>query len=152
MSWKKILKEKFCLTLFFSLLISEGLMIFSNLMLRVTPLLFSLSCGAILLLSFSLSGLAVGLGGLYPDFKSDDITRIVSGIGGTLCFLFSIIYLLLFLFPLWVPFHLYLLKIIPDAIFRKSLFAAFLFVCALSLFSTLLPLALGSAALQKREL
>ncbi len=150
-SWQRILKEKFYLTFLFSLLISEGLMIFSNLMLRVTPLLFSLSCGSILLVSLSLSGLAVGLGGLYPNFNSDDIARIVSGIGGTLCFLFSIIYLLLFLFPLWTPFHLYLLKIIPYAIFRKYLFTTFLFVCILSLFTTLVPLILGSTALTKRE-
>ncbi|MCK4244955.1 MAG: hypothetical protein KAX20_04960 [Candidatus Omnitrophica bacterium] len=150
-SWQRILKGKFYLTLLFTLLITEGLMIFSNLMLRVTPLLFSLSCGSILLVSLSLSGLAIGLGGLYPDFKSDDIARIVSGIGGTLCFLFSTIYLLLFLFPLWIPFHLYLLKIIPDAIFRKSLFAAFTFACSLTLFTTLLPLVLGATALTRRE-
>ena len=149
--WRKILREKFYLIFFFTFLVSEGLMIFSNLMLKVGPLLFFLSCGAILLVNFSLSGLAIGLGGLYPNFASDNPARIVSGIGGTLCFLFSIIYLLVCLFALWIPFHLYLLKIISHATFKGSLSLAIFLVLVLSLFTTLIPLILASGSLEKKE-
>jgi hypothetical protein len=45
--------------------------------------------------SVALSGLAVGLGSLYPDFGSDDPARIVSGLGGTLTFIASLVYVLL---------------------------------------------------------
>jgi ABC-2 type transport system permease protein len=52
--------------------------------------------GAIGLMSASLSGLAVGLGALFPNFKEDNPSKIVSGFGGTLCLVVSFIYIALF--------------------------------------------------------
>ncbi len=40
----------------------------------------------------ALSGLAVGLGALFPDFKEDNPARIVSGFGGTTNFLIGLAY------------------------------------------------------------
>ena len=37
------------------------------------------------MMSAALSGLAVGLGALFPNFKEDNPSKIVSGFGGTLC-------------------------------------------------------------------
>lgn len=42
--------------------------------------------------AFALSGLAVGLGALFPNFKEDNPARIVSGFGGTLNFLAGMTY------------------------------------------------------------
>ena len=47
---------------------------------------------AICMMSASLSGLAVGLGALFPDFKEDNPSKIVSSFGGTLCLVISFIY------------------------------------------------------------
>ena len=47
-------------------------------------------------MSASLSGLAVGLGALFPDFKQDNPSKIVSGFGGTLCLVISFLYVILF--------------------------------------------------------
>ena len=44
-------------------------------------------------MSASLSGLAVGLGALFPNFKEDNPSKIVSGFGGTLCLVISFIYI-----------------------------------------------------------
>ncbi|KAB2645529.1 MAG: hypothetical protein DVB27_09910 [Verrucomicrobia bacterium] len=41
------------------------------------------------LMSATLSGLAVGRGALFPNFKEDNPSRIVSGFGGTLCLVVS---------------------------------------------------------------
>jgi ABC-2 type transport system permease protein len=43
-------------------------------------------------ISAALSGLAAGLGALFPDFKEDNPSKIVSGFGGTLCLVISFAY------------------------------------------------------------
>jgi ABC-2 type transport system permease protein len=48
------------------------------------------------LMSASLSGLAVGLGAMFPNFKEDNPSKIVSGFGGTLCLVVSFIYIAVF--------------------------------------------------------
>ncbi len=45
-------------------------------------------------MTFSLNGLAVGLGVLYPNFKESNSNKIVSGFGGTLCLVLSFLYIL----------------------------------------------------------
>ena len=46
----------------------------------------------ILLMSGSLSGLAAGLGALFPDFKEENPSKIVSSFGGTLCLVISFVF------------------------------------------------------------
>jgi hypothetical protein len=46
-------------------------------------------------MTFTLNGLAVGLGTLYPNFKEDNPSKIVSGFGGTFCLVLSFLYILL---------------------------------------------------------
>jgi ABC-2 type transport system permease protein len=76
--------------------------------LAVTLTLITLSChllkmnwdqiaffGAIVtVMTFSLTGLAVGLGVLYPNMKEANPSKIVSGFGGTLCLVLSFLYIL----------------------------------------------------------
>jgi len=46
------------------------------------------------LMTFALNGLAIGLGVLYPNLKESNPNKIVSGFGGTLCFVLSSFYIL----------------------------------------------------------
>jgi ABC-2 type transport system permease protein len=54
-------------------------------------------------MSFGLSGIAVGIGALFPHFGSgasvmrrdDNPAKIVSGFGGTFCFVMSLVYILI---------------------------------------------------------
>jgi len=45
-------------------------------------------------MTLTLTGLAVGLGALYPNFKEDNPSKIVSGFGGTFCLVLSFFYIL----------------------------------------------------------
>jgi hypothetical protein len=45
-------------------------------------------------MTFALNGLAIGLGVLYPNLKEANPNKIVSGFGGTLCFVLSSFYIL----------------------------------------------------------
>jgi ABC-2 type transport system permease protein len=76
--------------------------------LAVTLALVTLSCyllkmpwddvaffGAVItVMTFALNGLAVGLGVLFPNVKETNPNKIVSGFGGTLCFVLSSIYII----------------------------------------------------------
>ncbi len=80
----------------------------SALSLAVTLMLVTLSChllkmpwsdvgffGAVItVMTFALNGLAVGLGVLYPNVNETNPNKIVSGFGGTLCFVLSSIYII----------------------------------------------------------
>lgn len=50
--------------------------------------------GAVTLMTFTLNGLAVGLGVLYPNLKEENPGKIVSGFGGTFCLVLSFLYIL----------------------------------------------------------
>jgi ABC-2 type transport system permease protein len=58
---------------------------------------------AIALMSATLSGLAVGLGALFPNFKEDNPSKIVSGFGGTLCLVASFLYITTFVAAVALP-------------------------------------------------
>ena len=45
-------------------------------------------------MTLTLTGLAVGLGALYPNFKEENPSKIVSGFGGTFCLVLSFLYIL----------------------------------------------------------
>jgi ABC-2 type transport system permease protein len=47
----------------------------------------------IAVMTFALNGLAAGLGVLYPNFKENNPSKIVSGFGGTLCLVLSFVYI-----------------------------------------------------------
>ncbi len=51
-------------------------------------------CAAMTVMTFTLNGMAVGLGALYPNFREDNPSKIVSGFGGTLCLILSFVYIL----------------------------------------------------------
>jgi ABC-2 type transport system permease protein len=44
-------------------------------------------------MTFTLTALAMGMGALYPNFREDNPTKIVSGFGGTLCLVLSFLYI-----------------------------------------------------------
>jgi ABC-2 type transport system permease protein len=52
-----------------------------------------LYAGAISVMAFTLNGLAIGLGAVYPNLKEDNPSKIVSGFGGTFCLVLSFVYI-----------------------------------------------------------
>ena len=78
-------------------------MVASSLMLHLPWRQVGFFAFAIALMSASLSGLAVGLGALFPNFKEDNPSKIVSGFGGTSCLVVSFIYMSLFIALIAIP-------------------------------------------------
>jgi ABC-2 type transport system permease protein len=92
----RVLLQKFALSACTATIVTVVLMVASSVMLHLETqkvVFFGLSIAA---MSAALSGLAVGLGALFPNFKEDNPSKIVSGFGGTLCLVVSFIYISLF--------------------------------------------------------
>jgi hypothetical protein len=75
---------KFLMGFWPTLLLGEVLVISTNAMLHVDPLYAWIAAGTIALLSVGVTGMAVGLGALYPDFKADNAARMAAGPGAIL--------------------------------------------------------------------
>jgi ABC-2 type transport system permease protein len=74
----RVLMQKFWLSCLTATTITVGLMVASSVMLHLPWRQVGFFAIAIGLMSASLSGLAVGLGALFPNFKEDNPSKIVS--------------------------------------------------------------------------
>ncbi len=152
LSFRRLLLQKFWCGVIFSFLITEGLMIFSNIMLKVDRLIFVLSCLIVGFMSLALSGLSVGLGAVFPDFRSDNPSRIVSGLGGTLDFILSLGYVLITVALVGMPLHLFFIKgTITAAFFHRLLLWDMVAIALFSILAAFIPLYFGVRHLKNME-
>lgn len=90
----RIVLAKYWLSTSTSLVVTVSLITLSCYMLKMTidrMFLFTMAVG---IMTLTLNGLAVGLGVLYPNFKEENPSKIVSGFGGTFCLVLSFLYIL----------------------------------------------------------
>ncbi|MCX5758866.1 MAG: hypothetical protein NTU83_10255 [Candidatus Hydrogenedentes bacterium] len=152
LSFRQLVWQKFWLSVVTTSLFTVGLAVLSGFMLQLELIYFALSVYSVIITNFGLSGLAVGLGTLYPNFQEDNPARIVSGMGGTLNFLLSIVYITLVVgaqtFILqWRVLGLYT----QDWVFYVALAVVLVFITGISVVSTLVPMALGMRNLNHAE-
>jgi hypothetical protein len=89
----RALQAKFWLASRAALPLALGLIVLSCHMLQM-PLVRTLYlCLIIATMTMTLTALAMGLGALFPNFREDNPTKIVSGFGGTLCLVLSFLYI-----------------------------------------------------------
>jgi ABC-2 type transport system permease protein len=89
----RVVKTKFWLASVASLFVTLGLIWLSCHMLKLPLERMAYYILAVSIMTFTLNGLAVGLGALYPNFKEDNPGKIVSGFGGTFCLVLSFLYI-----------------------------------------------------------
>lgn len=138
------------------LLLSELLVVVTNLLLHVTPFMMILSPLTILFMVPGIVSMGIGLGALYPDFHSETPTQSVTSLGGliymTLCLGFIGLVIVLEAGPVYYLFM--------AGIRQKSLslihwlwaggsFVSVLFLCFLTVW---IPMRLGEKRLLQGEL
>ncbi len=141
----------------------SGLVLLSDLMLRVPPLiLFShqLTC---LVFCLGLAGLAVGLGAWLPNLREESPSRIAAGFGGTLTLVSSTLFVLFVVLMTALPTHSFLaaqtLSSTGDIMGRMHLHSWFLWwwiagtaaSLLLGAAATFLPLRVGFRAFRQME-
>ena len=144
----KVLLQKFWMSCLGSMGITVSLMVVSSLMLHLAWAQVAFFAVAIGLMSASLSGLAVGLGALFPNFKEDNPSKIVSGFGGTLCLVVSFIYIALFVALAALPD----IRRVAQIPFAVSDTGAHLIAVALSLLVLLFPLLTATKRVKNLEI
>jgi len=90
---RRTLLAKFFFCTAVSMAVTMALVGASCAMLSIPPVrvvYFTLIIGV---MAFTLNALAVGLGAVYPNFREDNPSKIVSGFGGTLCLVLSFLYI-----------------------------------------------------------
>ncbi|MDB6039915.1 MAG: hypothetical protein JWM99_3756 [Verrucomicrobiales bacterium] len=91
---RRIILAKYVLTCTASLILTLLLMLVSCRMLKMESGQTAYFACAISVMTMALNGLATGLGVLYPNFREENPSKIVSGFGGTFCLILSFVYIL----------------------------------------------------------
>lgn len=148
--------RRILLTKFFAACAAMGsvslvLMALSTAMLRAPVAMRVLGLALVACISAAVSGLSCGLGALFIDLKERNPAAIVSGFGGTLNLVLSLAFLLLVILPFGYLFHGQALGRLSAAAVRHGAVLASLWLCVLSIVSTVVPLVLGGRALVKKE-
>ena len=94
MGLPRIVKTKYWLTSTLSLVVTLGLIVLSCYLLKMPWDDVAFFGAVVTVMTFSLNGLAIGLGVLFPNVKETNPNKIVSGFGGTLCFVLSSVYII----------------------------------------------------------
>jgi ABC-2 type transport system permease protein len=89
-----VVKTKFWLASSLSLFVTLGLVTLSCYLLNMSWTDVAFFGAVITVMTFALNGLAIGLGVLFPNVKETNPNKIVSGFGGTLCFVLSSVYII----------------------------------------------------------
>lgn len=103
-----ILWSKFLFAAIGAIIPCASLVLLSDLMLRVDPLILCIHQATCLLLCLGLAGIAVGLGARMPNLREESPTKIAAGFGGTLNLVLSAIYIVAIVLLTAVPCHFYL--------------------------------------------
>jgi ABC-2 type transport system permease protein len=144
---RRVLLQKFWLSCVTALVITVTLNVISSILLRLAWGKLLLFAAAIALMAAALSGLAVGLGALFPNFKEDNPSKIVSGFGGTLCLVISFLYISGFVTLIALP-DLHRLKL--PVVFPPSI--AFALAFALSSCVLVIPMWIAMRRIKTLEI
>lgn len=103
---EQLLWGKFAFATVGSLLLAGILILLSDLMLDMPREAVLLHLLTVLVLAAGLSGMSVGLGAAMPNFRETDPSKVAVGFGGTLNLIACLLFLLLVLALMALPWHL----------------------------------------------
>lgn len=152
MPLKRLFWEKFWLAFIVFMLIAEILGLVSNLMLRLEGWMMLLCFFSILLMSVSLTSLAVGMGAIFPKLDESNPGRIASSLGGMLTTVLSLVYVALMVIILAVPTYYYSLQTLEGRTFPIIGFILpAVMLLFLNLTTSIVPIRIGVRKLSARE-
>lgn len=153
MPLKRLFWEKFWLAFIIFVLLAEVLAFISNIMLGLRGYMMILGFFSILLMSMSLTSLAVGMGAIFPHFEEYNPGRIASSIGGMLTTVISLLYVTLMVIILALPTYRYSAYVIDGTINfpRKEFLTAGVLMLVLNLTMIIVPIKIGLRSLKSKD-
>ena len=146
-----VLWSKFTFSFVASVTITTVLMVMSDLMLGEPRALIMLHVFTVCMISLGLSGMAVGLSALYPNLHETSPAKIVSGFGGTLNLILSLLYVSIVVAVEAIPVHLWATGAISRFEMILGLCGAVAVLLVLTAAACAVPMGLGSKSLRKME-
>jgi len=101
--------------------------------------------------ALAVCGLSTGLGAIFLDLKQRNPAAIVSGFGGTLNLVLSLLFLLGAILPFAMLFHMHAIYKLAGTWFHWSVVVAGLWLVGLTVLATVVPMWLGIRSLSKRD-
>ncbi len=153
LSLRTFLRIKFVIYYLPLLVLTETLIVATNLLLQVTPFMMTLSTLTVFFLVPGIVSLGVGLGAAYPDFKAENPAQTVTSFGGLIFMIASAALIGLVLLLQAGPVYRIFMAGLHDRPLSPGLWtwtlAAFSAALALSLLAVLLPLRYGEKRLSE---
>ena len=137
------------------------LMLTSSWMLQIPGWLSLLFASTVIVMSFALCGIAVGIGALFPNFSSgstanrrdDNPAKIVSGFGGTFCFILSLAYIVIVIGAEVAPMYAsFAMNGFSERGQPWGLVFSWIFVALLSLAAASIPMSLALKKVESLEI
>jgi ABC-2 type transport system permease protein len=147
----RVLNIKFAFSVGMMLVISGTLMMISTLMLAVSTYILLITMVVAVAMSFGFSGLALGLGTIFMDLKQTNPVAILSGFGGTLNLVLSLVYMVGAIFPFGFLCHQYVIGHISRSFFAYGISMSGVWLMFITLLAVLLPLTIAGRCLKTSE-
>lgn len=155
LSLNRFLWCKFWLTFIFMSILSEMLIICTNILLQVDYQMMLLSIMTVFLMTAGLTSLSIGLGAVFPRFRYENIAQIPTGFGGLLYMILAMLFVgAIVVLEAW-PVHLFIMSgFMRKALTRVQLaeiMISFMLVFVLSCIAYIVPMRLGLKRLSEYE-
>ena len=148
---RSLLRSKFWLNLIPLLLLGELLIFLSNKLLRVPDWMMILSLVTVLLMTFGITAIGVGVGAIHPKFDYDHAAQIPTSFGGVTSMIFSVAFVgLCVMIEAW-PVYLFTVRGLNPSAAQPSLWLlapSVALVLALTAVAVTTPIKLGLKSLE----
>jgi ABC-2 type transport system permease protein len=138
------------------LILSEVLIVLSNVLLKVPAFMMAVGIVTVLLMTFGVAALGIGIGAVFPRFRHQNVAQIPTGFGGIVYMLLTMLFIgTVILLEAWPVYRIFVYSIShrPVSIITWVLIcASFLLVLAINVLAVILPLRIGLKRLLQREI
>ena len=138
------------------ILVGEILAVASTRLLGASDFLMWVAMGTALLMALGISGIAIGMGAIWPDFKADNAARVASGPAGLLFMAVSVSLVLLVLALEAAPVYFVLSAAYQEVEMSQARIlitaGCLMLTAAVCLFAAIWPIRYGARRLWSREL
>jgi ABC-2 type transport system permease protein len=150
---ERLLWGKFAFSATWSVVVSELLILMSDVMLGVSWPILVVHALTILLVALGLSGISVGLGATMANFRETDPSKIAVGMGGTLNLAAGLLFLLLEVLLMAGPWHL---RMASEQVQASTTFPMWSGACmflgvVIGVLAVAVPMRLGAQTLRDME-
>lgn len=148
--------SKFWTSLVPLLILAEVLIFISNELLRVTPFMKILSSATVFSMTFGIVALGVGLGAIYPRFKVENAAQVVSGFGGVIYMILSMVFVgAVVILEAWPVYTIFMAELNNRALSLfewAGVFFSFSGVAVLNGAAVIIPMRLGLKKIMEMDL